>query len=118
MKFFSILILIECLFILVLCIHKYHNIKDALKDYPIQDKRNGKQPKFVYFKMNPKAKDLDYFSKILYQFFYTIGVRPYFVNIKDNELLGIVPKDAEIDLDAVLDRFRGIIDSISIKDQM
>jgi hypothetical protein len=49
---------------------------------------------------------------------YTMGVRPYFVNLKDRELLGIVPKDAEIDKDAILDIFRDAIESIEITDSI
>jgi hypothetical protein len=46
----------------------------------------------------------------------TAGVRPYFVNLKDSQLLGIVPKDAEIDKEVILETFKDVIEAIEIKD--
>lgn len=101
------------------CIQKYENAENALKDYPTQDKKHGKKPKYVYFQMKPNhAQNLDYFSKILYKFMLTMGVRPYFVNLKDSVLLGIVPIDAEIDTEAILSTFSDSIDSVEIKNAM
>src|SRR5690349_15651740 len=104
------------LFIFVTSIQKYENIKDVMKDYP-QKAKKGKPPKFLYFKMS-QGKDLDYFSKILYKFMSTMGVRPYFVNLNDNQLLGIVPRDAEINTEAILDTFKGVVENIEIKYEM
>lgn len=117
MKTFFVLIFMYINF--CTCIEKYSNIQDALKNYPNQDKKHGKQPKFVYFHMNKnKAKDIDYFSKILYQFMNTMGVRPYFVNLQDSQLLGIVPKEANIDVESLMENFGDVINKIEIKDEM
>jgi hypothetical protein len=98
-------------------LEKYDNLKDALNNYPRVDKRAGKEPKFVYFTMKPHVKDLDYYSKLLYQFMFTMGVRPHFVTLQNNELLGIVPRDSEIDVDAIMDTFGDVLKSIDIKDK-
>jgi hypothetical protein len=101
------------------CLEKYDSVQNALKNYPQQDKKYGKKPKFVYFTMKKtNTQDLDYFSKMLYRFMQTMGVRPYFVNLNDNQLLGIVPKDAEIDTNAILSTFSDAVESIEIKETM
>jgi hypothetical protein len=103
----------------VVSIQKYENIKDALKEYPQQDKKNGKPPKYIYFKLfKEREKEMDYFSRILYQFMSTMGVRPYFVNLKDSILLGIVPLQAEIDTQTILDTFKEVVESIEITTTM
>jgi len=112
---FFVFIFIIC----VECVPKYNNLNDALKDYPSQDKRNGKPPKFVYMKFyKSKVDKIDYFSKILYQFMSTMGVRPYFVNMNDDTLLGIVSKESVIDKEVILSQFSDVIESIEIKDEM
>jgi hypothetical protein len=103
----------------ILSIQKYENVQDALKEYPQQDKRNGKPPKYIYFKLfKEREKEMDYFSRILYQFMSTMGVRPYFVNLKDSILLGIVPIQAEIDTQVILDTFKEVVESIEITTKM
>jgi hypothetical protein len=103
----------------IFTIQKYGNAKDALKDYPHQDKKNGKKPKFVYFKIkNDKIMEMDYFSKVLYKFMATNGVRPYFVNLNDDTLLGLVAKEAEINTEVILDVFKDVIQSVEVKDNM
>jgi hypothetical protein len=103
----------------ILSIQKYENVQDALKEYPQQDKRNGKAPKYIYFKLfKEREKEMDYFSRILYQFMSTMGVRPYFVNLKDTILLGIVPIQAEIDTQVILDTFKEVVESIEITTKM
>merc|ERR1711976_698254 len=48
-------------------------------------------------KMSPQGvREMDYFSKVLSQFFGMMGARPYLVNYKDNYFLGIVAKDEPI----------------------
>jgi hypothetical protein len=122
-KFSKLIIFLICLVIIciesVKCVERYDNLKDALKDYPHQDRKNGKPPKYVYFTFKEKrVREMDYFSKILYKFLSTTGVRPYFVNLKDSQLLGIVPKDAQIDKEAILSTFKDVIESIEIKETM
>jgi hypothetical protein len=103
---FFVFIFVFC----VKCVPKYDNLKDAVKDYPLQDKRNGKQPKFVYMKFyKSKVDKIDYISKILYQFMSTMGVRPYLVNMNDDTLLGIVAKDTVIDKEIILSQFSDVI---------
>jgi hypothetical protein len=112
---FLVIICIES----IKCVEKYDNIKDALKDYPHQDRKNGKPPKYVYFTFKERrVREMDYFSKILYKFLSTTGVRPYFVNLKDSQLLGIVPKDAEIDKEAILRTFKDVLENVEIKETM
>jgi hypothetical protein len=119
-KYLILLILLILLSIeSIKCVEKYDNVKDALKDYPQQDRRNGKPPKYLYFTFKQsKIQEMDYFSKILYRFLSTTGVRPYFVNLKDKQLLGIVPKDAEIDKDVILSTFKDVIENVEIKETM
>ena len=117
-KLFKIISLI-CLICNVFCIQKYDNIQEALKDYPQQDRKIGRVPKYLYFKLfKERAKEMDYFSRILYQFMSTMGVRPYFVNLKDSILLGIIPLDLEIDTNVILETFKDVIESIEITTQM
>ncbi len=113
------ILLVTNLFCGIFSIQKYDNVNDALKDYPQQDKKNGKVPKYLYIKLfKEKEKEIDYFSRILYQFMSTTGVRPYFVNLKDNILLGIVPIHLEVDTQVILDTFQDVIQSIEVTTQL
>ena len=114
-----ILIVIAFLNILsVMSINKYDNVEDALKDYPSQGK-HGKKAKFMTIKIaKEKWREIDYFSRILYQFFLSVGAKVHLVNMNDKELLGIYPADANIDKETVLDTFQGVIEDITFRDQM
>ncbi len=104
---------------LITCLNKYDSEIEALKDYPGMNDKGGKQPKYLYFTMTEDGKkEIAYFSKILYRFMATMGARPYFVNLRDENLLGILPKDTDVDIDVILDRFRGIVSKIEITTKM
>ncbi len=106
-------------FHLILCIEKVSNIKDALKSYPQQDKKHGKRPKYIYITMHKNLQnDLDYYSKIFYKFMSTVGLRPYFVNLNDSQLLGIVSYDADVDVEAIQENFEDLIQKIQVKDKL
>ncbi len=113
-----LLIFISINLFYVCTLNKYNNIREALNDYPAQVKR-GKKAKYITLKI---ARDMwtkiDYFSKILYQFFLSTGVKVHFVNMKDKELLGIFPQDSQIDRDVVLEHFKGVIEDIIITDKI
>jgi hypothetical protein len=122
MKIFNCVLIIFVLiaFIsMIQCIEKVTNAKDALKSYPSQDKRHGMRPKYIYITMKKNlSKDLDYYSKIFYMFLSTVGVRPYFVNLNDSQLLGIVPHHVEVNLEAVKENFEDLIQKIEVKDKL
>jgi hypothetical protein len=112
MKILYLVILIN----ICLCIDHYTSASEALKNYPKQTKKGGKVPKFIYFKMRPEScRNMDYYSRIFYNYLNTVGVRPYFSKIENNLLLGMVPVDAEIDLDALKDNFSDLVEDIYIK---
>lgn len=113
------IISVLCLLRSVLSIQKYDNIKEALKDYPQQDRKSGRTPKYLYFKLfKDRAREMDYFSRILYQFMSTMGVRPYFVNLKDSILLGVIPIDLQINTKVILETFKDVIESIEVTTKM
>jgi len=104
--------------LIVFSLNKFDNIEDALKDYPSQVKR-GKKAKYMKLKITKdKWKQIDYFSRILYQFFLSGGAKVHFVNMEDKELLGIYPEDAQIDREAVLDHFQGVVEDILLIDKL
>jgi len=94
------------------------NAKKKKKDK--EDPKNRPPPKelnsrFITFKINrDKWQDIDRFSRILSEFFINGGIKMQLVNMSDSELLGICEEGTQIDKDAILDNFEGIIDSIDI----
>lgn len=112
------IIFLSFLIALVRAVENYDDIEAALKSYPRQTQSNKKQrrPKFVYFKFKQeKLNEVDRFSKILYSFMATTGVRPHFVKVKEADLVGVVAEDAEIDIGAIKETFDDVIEDVYIK---
>jgi hypothetical protein len=114
-KFFIILVVL----VYISSVNHAEDTMEALKNYPNQVKSGGKAPKFLYFKMKDNLSySIDYYSKIFYAYLNTMGVRAYFVNLKDKRLLALVPVDAEVDLPALKDNFSDLVDDIYLKLKM
>ncbi len=112
MKLLYLVILIN----ICLCLESFANPRDALANYPKQNKKSGKEPKFLYIRMKPEScRQMDYYSRIFYNYLNTVGVRPYFTKVQNNLLLGMVPIDAEIDVPALKDNFEDLVEDIYIK---
>jgi hypothetical protein len=103
----------------VITLEYYEDTIEALKSYPNQVKKGGKNPKYLYFKMKKNLpRGIDYYTKIFYAFLNTAGMRPYFVNLKDETLLGLIPEDANIDqsgIEEIKQRFEDIVDDVFLK---
>jgi hypothetical protein len=114
-KFFIVAIIL----VYISSIDYYTDTLEALKNYPNQVKKGGKNPKYLYFKMKKNLpRGIDYYTKILYSVLNTAGIRPYFVNLKDEILLGLIPEDANINEEMILelkDRFKEVVEDIILK---
>jgi hypothetical protein len=99
-----------------LSLENYSTASEALRNYPKQTKKGGKEPKFLYFKMKPEScRNIEYYSRIFYNYLNTVGVRPYFSKIDTNLLLGMIPKDSEVDTQELKSHFSELVDDVYIK---
>ena len=114
MKTTNILVyLVICIFFLLLSIN-------SKKKKEKVDPKNRPPPKelksrFITFKINKDSwQDIDYFSRILGEFFINGGIKMQLVNMSDHELLGICEEGTKIDKEAILENFEGIVESVDI----
>ena len=74
---------------------------------------NQMKSKFITFKINKdKWPDIDYFSRILTEYFISGGIKMQLVNMSDTELLGICEQFTKIDKEALLDNFKDVLESV------
>ncbi len=98
------------------------SIESKKKSKESVDPNNNTTPdefksRFITFKINRlRWSDIDHFSRILGEFFLNAGIKMQLVNMGDSELLGICSEGTEIDKEAVLENFAGIVESVDIAD--
>lgn len=114
LKVFLIFLVFNILFSFGECLNKYNNVKEALEDYPLNSK-GGKKPKYLILKIQKeKWGNIDYLSRIIYQFFLSGGAKVHLVNMGDRKLLGICAEDAPIDKEVTLQTFSDVISEMNI----
>jgi hypothetical protein len=115
MRIYKLSFVLFCLIVQIVTIERYQDTMEALKNYPKQVKKGGKNPKFLYFFMKQNLKyNVDSYSKLFYTYLNTTGVRAYFVNIKDSILLGLIPEDAEIDVEELKENFSDLVEDVKL----
>ena len=116
-KYFSIILLIFIFLIVSTTCGKKKSQKNQPngenKFVPSKMQNNQMKSKFITFKINKdKWPDIDYFSRILTEYFISGGIKMQLVNMSDTELLGICEQFTKIDKEALLDNFKDVLESV------